>query len=162
MLLLRHGMYFGLGIFVWLGHARRLRPIDGLGIGLGVTLALLEIHARAVEIAGKTQHLPGAVGGGTATILAALAFILVAGGIVAATVLWPGGLVGRPWLRLLGLLTFPFYLLHEVVGGAVAALALREGMPRPAALAAALAATGLAAWLVLTQLEPWLRRRLAG
>lgn len=61
---------------------------------------------------------------------------------------------------MLGLVTYPFYLAHEVVGGAILVAATGNGLGRPAGLALAIAATLAVAWLIAALAEPALRQAI--
>jgi peptidoglycan/LPS O-acetylase OafA/YrhL len=114
LLLLKHGCFFALGLLLatW-SRTRRFSPVDlilGLVFEVG---AMLEIRAASdgvLSYAGASAHwtMPAAI-----WAVAVLA--------IPVSVLWNDRLVtglGRtaPAIRLLGLATFPLYLVHQVVG----------------------------------------------
>ena len=161
MTLARHGALFGLGMLIWLSRSdetsRRFRG----WIAAAALLGALEIAIRAGEIAmqGVGDH--------------AAASIAIAGvGVWAASCLFihaslrPGAFAPscarvRRAVRLLGLMSYPFYLLHEALGGSVMGALVRHGAPDGVALAAALAAAAFASYVVAAIAEPALRRLLA-
>jgi peptidoglycan/LPS O-acetylase OafA/YrhL len=66
---------------------------------------------------------------------------------------------------MLGLATYPFYLLHESVGGLVLTAAIAIRLPFLLGVFAALAAIGAISLLIAGRLEPalrgWLRRLMS-
>ncbi len=157
MTLLRHGHYFALGILLFLAFSGRGMRRDRGWIGLAVAIALVEIGCRAGEIAGKAaSHV-------TVPVIFALATLIWVGfclSMVAAIRYndrMPTGRGWRRWLRTLGLMSYPFYLLHESVGGSAMAWLVLHGVAPVPALASGLAVSGLASYLVADLAEPPLR-----
>lgn len=162
MSLLRHGPYFGLGILVWLFKEKRLSKIGAGAAVLALVLGCMEIYARSVEVWPKFAHsaftqqtpwthlaIPSCVAFSTAfaAILASVKF----------NHLFPANAAVRRVVRLLGLTTYPFYLLHERVGEYAIYQAKRLGLaPLPCALVA-LVCVGAVALAVAWQFEPALR-----
>lgn len=153
--LLPHGALFALGIFARAILTTGLRPARAAGVLLCVLLGLVEIvggaagGAHAFGITGS-QAVPAFI------FLAAMA-ILFAAPILQA----PLGRVLPPRLvTLLGLATYPLYLLHQDAGGALVVLLQRAGLAPVPALMLTLAAVIGAALLVAGLLEPALRRWL--
>ncbi len=52
------------------------------------------------------------------------------------------------WVRTLGLVTYPYYLIHEILGGAVLHQAQAAGLGPAAGLGTAMLAIGLLAFLI--------------
>ena len=167
MFLLRHGIYFAIGMYFWLLNSqRRLAGIDWLLLALALGGAGLEIHARAAQIV--ASYAVGASGPLSIGFLVTGALAIFAACTCAIFVSLRYAHAWRPQARLaalvrtLGLVTYPFYLLHEILGGFTLHAALSRGIPHAAALALAMAAVGAAAWLIARHGEPALRRALAG
>ena len=162
MSLLRHGPYFGLGILVWLNKEKRLSKVGAGAALLALALACMEIYARAVEVwpkfaqsarVGETPwaHLaaPSAI-----AFLLAFAAILIS---VSFNRRFPANAALRRVVRLLGLTTYPFYLLHERVGEFTIYQGNRAGLaPLPNALLA-LVGVGAVALAIAWYFEPRLR-----
>lgn len=154
MTLLRHGHYFGLGILMFLCFSGRgARPYRGW-IGLGVVIALIEIGCRASEISGKAASGFGfpAIFGSATIVWAGFCLSMVAA--IRFNSRMPSGARWHRWLRTLGLMSYPFYLLHESVGGSAMAWLVLRGVPPGPALATGLAVAGLASFLVAEVAEP--------
>ncbi len=162
MSLLRHGPYFGLGILVWLFKERRLSKLGAAAAGLAVALGFLEIYARAAEVLpnfGRSSLVPDTPW----THLAIPSYIAFA--VACAAILlsvrfnhrFTANAAVRKTVRLLGLTTYPFYLLHERVGEYAIYQANRLGLaPLPCALLA-LVCVGAAALAIAWYFEPALR-----
>ncbi len=162
MSLLRHGPYFGLGILVWLFKEKRLSRIGACAAGLAVLLGFMEIYARAVEVLPKFGHsalLPQTPWTHLATP-SSIAFSVAFAAILVSVKFnhrFTANAAARRIVRLLGLTTYPFYLLHERVGEYAIHQANRLGLaPLPCALLA-LVCVGAAALAIAWYFEPALR-----
>jgi len=151
LFLLDHGMFFCLGVMLWVASRR------------GWSFARAAV--AAVCVAGGIVQIGEATGGGNP--LAPIAIWLAAMGLLVAAILWDEALTrlaGRwaPAAALVGLATYPLYLLHTIVGAAVLRSLVLAGVPRFAALALSMAAAVALALLVTRFPERWLRRALSG
>ncbi|WP_218018029.1 acyltransferase family protein [Sphingomonas azotifigens] len=163
--LLRHGIYFALGIFLWRWSVGRATRLDGMMGALCIAAATLEISCGTLGIArispaglsfARVWLIP--LGYAALGLLAIIAAI----GLRARIAVLPRWT--RTALRLAGLVTYPLYLLHEAVGlTAVARLAALGVSPLASALLA-LGLTGLLALAVAAWMEPivqgWIRNAL--
>jgi peptidoglycan/LPS O-acetylase OafA/YrhL len=61
---------------------------------------------------------------------------------------------------MLGLMTYPLYLIHTTVGSAAVLILHNRGVPRFLALLIAMAICLLASWIVAAALEPRLKQHL--
>ena len=162
MSLLRHGPYFGLGILVWLYKEKRLSKLGAAAAALALALGCMEIYARAVELLPK--FAPSSLVRETPwTHLAApsaIAFLLAFAAILLSVRfnrLFPANLALRKVVRLLGLTTYPFYLLHERVGEYAIYWANKLGLAPLACALVALLCVGGVALAVAWYFEPALR-----
>ena len=162
MLLLRHGLYFAIGIYVWMVTSQRtLKSLDYILLWLAIGFSGLEILCRALQIqdnyASRTM---------TAMSLAVCGFLLFLAllGVIHASLryqaIWAPGARAKNWIRTAGLVTYPFYLIHEVVGGAALHYATSAGINRGTSVAIAIVIVGLVAYLIARHAEPVLRRRM--
>jgi len=162
MSLLRHGPYFGLGIQVWLFKEKRLSRIGALAAGLALALGFMEIYARAVEVLpefGRSilvretpwTHL---------AIPSCIAFCVAFAAILLSVRFnqrFPANAALRKTVRLLGLTTYPFYLLHERVGEYAIYQTNRIGLAPLLCALVALVCVGAAALAIAWYFEPALR-----
>lgn len=153
LVLMPHGMLFALGI--------ALRAIETQGWSAGrfvagaaaLAVALIEVvlSGRAFDGAGG---IPQSVG---IPVILFLAGILV---IALAPRLRMSGSAARV-LREVGALTYPLYLVHQVIGAATVAGLVAIGCPASAALIIAAFAMFALAVLITRGLEPHVRRGLS-
>jgi peptidoglycan/LPS O-acetylase OafA/YrhL len=165
MLLLRHGIYFAIGMYFWLLNSRRgLAPVDRLLLALAVGGAGLEIHTRASQIVASYAvgaHGPFGIGflvSGSLAIFAASSCAIFFSLRHAQAWIPPARLAA--WVRTLGLVTYPYYLLHEILGAFVLHGALSRGAGQAAGLGLAMATIGVVAYLIARHGEPALRRAI--
>ena len=165
MLLVRHGPYFALGIFIWATDKGLMRRQDWFVAALALFLAALEIYARAIEVAPRyATALDGTrIDGGLLAVSAGITF-LTAYIALAASVLFNDRLAPsirvRGMLRAVGLATYPYYLLHETAGAFGVYWLLSIEVPYRVSLAMALIFTGVLAYSCFRWAEPWLRHHL--
>ena len=151
MLLVRHGPYFVVGLFIhrWIAERRGLAGLDWGLFGLVVALSLAGIVVRAHQLA-PLYAGPVDWRGLAATASAIFAAAVVALGIATAfneRLSPPAG--ARSALRAIGLMTYPYYLLHEIVGLTIMLLAAKAGLSFMAGLGSALTSVGLVSYLVV-------------
>lgn len=153
--LLPHGALFALGIFARATFTTGLPPMRAAGVLLCILLGLIEILGAAAGGA-REFGITGSQNPPMILFLVGVAIIFAAPALQA-----PLGRVLSPRLvTLLGLATYPLYLLHQDVGGALFVLLQRAGIAPVPALMLAFAAVVGAALLVAGVFEPVLRRRL--
>ena len=166
VLLLRHGCYFGMGILIWLLKERRLTRAGMAAFGAALLASMPEIGDRAQEIQHSMVRTEFAAVLCTPRVLTAMAcstfFCGIAGIVVAvhlnAILAWP--LIVRRSVRLLGLATYPFYLLHEAVGGYVLNRLSVHGMQPRIGVWLSILAVGILSTIVCAWPEPAIRKLL--
>ena len=155
LLLVHHGAFFALGVFLWLElvkrHARGNLAWIALLLVVGCgQIAAENAHVNAQYGVHDNVLVPCAIW------LAAMAFMVWS---VRANGLWhrlPGA--ARSAIRTAGTMTFPLYLLHQVAGGSVMAALVLGGWNRWNALVATVALVLAASWVIAKYLEPALQR----
>lgn len=152
LLLIKHGAFFAVGIFIW------ATLIDGQKRPAWATLiatlaaCVIQIHWTTVDANGP-RDFP--LWPGLAIWVVSMAFILL--GIRHNTALRSSpGLVRL--LRVLGLMTYPLYLVHQNIGAVVIGPLRRFGIEPVMALVIASALTLLLSWVVVTYAEPVVKR----
>lgn len=156
----RYGCFFAFGIWMWLFSRRTLGASDVFGMILAFAMCVLEILIRSHDMARWEVHpgvpvsrvLPAAVWVGTIT------FMLV---IVRADKLFaPSSPRLQQAFKNLGLVTYPLYLTHSVVGAFLIRVMVRSGVNPWIALTAAILAMLALAYEVSRYGEPAVRRIL--
>ena len=160
--LVRHGCYFGLGMLIWAFKEKRITIPGFAACGVALALAWAEIFNRSREI----HYFAHPVFAGTQltplslSAFAYISFLAAVVGIVLSVklnALFPQQALFRSLVRTLGLATYPFYLLHEAVGGWVADRMHRLGFGPRISLIAALLTIGTLSIVIAAYMEPLLR-----
>jgi peptidoglycan/LPS O-acetylase OafA/YrhL len=138
ILLLRHGVYFAVGIWLWLSNQRRLSPVGWAGLTLGLGLGCLEIWLRAHSL--KVGEATAALG--QPSVLPMAIWLVAVTGMLVVT-RWPERIVWSPAMgarvKRLGRMTYPLYLVHNIVGVSLIRVLVTRGVPGELALAGGLA-----------------------
>ena len=151
LMLLRHGMFFALGVMLWAASRTGWSPAR-------IAVAVFCIAGGLCQIASVAVG-PGVAPAAIAIWLAAMALLVLA--------IWRDDIAARvagraaPAIALVGLATYPLYLVHDVSGAAVLRHLALAGVPRFVALAAAMLAMVSLALAVTRFPERWLRQLLA-
>jgi peptidoglycan/LPS O-acetylase OafA/YrhL len=157
ILLLRHGAFFAIGIWLWLIAAHRREPRVVQGLALAILVGASEIASRALEI---LQQTPAAEG--QSPMIPVLIWLAAVCGLFLFTrfaeELRPRSSKSATILRRLGLMTYP---MHTVIGTTVLRLLIDGGMAPYAALSIAFCFVTVLAWVVSAVFEPFVRQKLS-
>lgn len=156
--LLRHGPLFALGLLIWQAtRTCRAKRVCPGWIVSAIVLSCGEIACRSIELA------PRSVGDTSSLAMAAMTLSLWGTACVAilASVRWNERYPRHAGLRALtqtvGLITYPFYLIHQSAGGSVMGFLIEHGSSDAAALTAGLLVSLLLSWAILTFWDPMVR-----
>lgn len=161
--LLRHGVFFGLGILVWLFKEKRLRKLGWLVLFGGLVMAVVEICYRAAEITLVMERNSAYRHTGVMMIECCVAFLIAFCAIILSVRFnesFPANARFRRVVRMSGLTTYPFYLLHEALGGLVLFEMHRMGFSYLSGIPIALICIAVASICVADYGEPSIRRLL--
>lgn len=151
--LLRYGSLFALGIWLWLAANERMTVASRTGLLLALVGSGIGAYGRTLEIlvicpaaSGQSSLIP---------VVILLAGILIVAGSSQSTgnrYVLPGPM--RTVLRYLGLISYPLYLIHSIVGAGISRLLIEAGTS--AWLSNFLVLGGLIAfsWLFCWKAEP--------
>lgn len=149
--LLHHGCFFALGVLLWAQLVKQANPTNVLWCLLFILAGCLQIHS--VELSFRYRY-----------------DVEVSG--IVACLLWLGSLAaivlsvkhndslhrGPSWwtrsLRSMGLMTYPLYLIHQMVGIVFITVMIAMGVSSYVALFTIIACMLLASWTISTYLEP--------
>lgn len=160
VLLLRHGCFFALGIWLWLATNSTLTALQRIAASSALVLCVLEIILRAREMVGEVPsyiHRP------------VLVPLLVWLSAIAAMVLItqcparfnPKSRVTAGLLKKIGGMTYPLYLVHSVAGAGLMVILIHRSVPAGLALVTALiTALGLS-YAISVYWEPFARKKLS-
>jgi peptidoglycan/LPS O-acetylase OafA/YrhL len=155
LLLVQHGMFFAIGVLLWMQLLRRASLDQVLWLALFVVGGCLQIVGETQLKVEKTGLALSALGP-LILWLGSLLFILVAVPLNARIA--SAGPAFLSMTRRLGLMTYPLYLLHNVVGGSVMGVVASWGASSEAAFATAVVSTIALSWWVSVVPEPALQR----
>jgi exopolysaccharide production protein ExoZ len=162
LLLLRHGVYFAIGIFMWLWSEGLLTRT---GVAAGIVcfaVAPLEITCRSAEILPLMPVSVDLLSVWPVPVAVWFAFC----GLIAASAFWRAKVLQAPPLllkcaRLAGLLSYPLYLIHEIAGKAARTILIDLGFSYLVSAVGALMVAVLIALAIAGVAEPALRAALS-
>ncbi|HML27603.1 MAG TPA: acyltransferase [Hyphomicrobium sp.] len=156
----RYGSFFALGIWMWLYSRHALRRGDTFGMAAAFAVSILEIVGRSHDMAKWEVHpgvpvsqvLPAAVWIATIAVM----LVVVRGGERFA----PSSPRLQMTCKNLGLMTYPLYLTHSVVGAFMIREMVRLGVDPWLSLAVAVLSMLSLAYVISRYGEPAVRKRL--
>jgi len=144
--LVHHGAFFALGVLIWLIRFKALTlPRLGFGalfLGGGVLQIVSSVDVHSIKVEAAMPYSPPIIVFVSAVALVAWSLRL--------DLAWGG------WRRI-GLMTYPLYLIHDVVGAAMLGALIDAGVPYLAAMAAVGAGMIALSWLIAGEAEPRIR-----
>lgn len=159
--LLCHGCFFALGIWLFISANRPLTALEQVAVAVTLLSGSVEIlyfaHyllAKIPAIADQSALVPVIVWAAAVAVIAAAASRSRRS--IRATSAEPA-----TYLRTLGLITYPLYLTHDVIGSAIIRILIDAGLDAPLAAALALGILVVACWFICARLEPAIRHRSA-
>jgi peptidoglycan/LPS O-acetylase OafA/YrhL len=157
--LLNHGCFFALGIWLFISANRKLTALERFAVAVTCFSGCAEISffssylLNIPAISDQSAFVPIAV-------WAAAVFLIA----VAANRSRRSTATASPeaagYVRTLGLITYPLYLTHNVIGTAIIRLLIDAGMDDTLAVWAGLGMLVLVCWLICEKIEPAIRRLL--
>lgn len=158
--LLTHGCFFALGIWLFISANRQLTALEQLAIAITCLSGAAEIYFFASffltsipAISGQSALVPIAVWA-AAVLLIALAANRHRHSAGIASPNTPA------YLRTLGLITYPLYLTHNVIGTAIIRALVDAGWDATSAVWVALGMLVLVCWFICAKVEPAVRSAL--
>jgi peptidoglycan/LPS O-acetylase OafA/YrhL len=158
--LLCHGCFFALGIWLFMSAHRKLTALEWVAVAVTCVSGAAEIYFFAAffltkipAISGQSPFVP--------IMVWAAAVLLIA---VAAKRNRSSSSAASPeaarYLRTLGLITYPLYLTHNVIGAAIIRALVDAGMDATLAVWVALGMLVLVCWFSCATIEPAVRGAL--
>jgi peptidoglycan/LPS O-acetylase OafA/YrhL len=158
--LLNHGCFFALGIWLFIYANRELTIIERVAVAATILSGCAEIYCFSSFF---LTHIP-AISGQSALVPIAVWAAAV------SLIAWAANRRRVPssaaspdaagYLRTLGLITYPLYLTHDIIGSAIIRVLIDAGLNASMAVAAALGMLVLICWFICARIEPAIRRRL--
>jgi peptidoglycan/LPS O-acetylase OafA/YrhL len=158
--LLSHGCFFALGIWLFISANRKLTTLERFAVAVTCLSGCAEIYyfssfllTAIPAISGQSAFLPILVWA-AAVLLIAVAANRSRRGVVTASAEAPA------YLRTLGLITYPLYLTHNVIGSAIIRVLIDAGLDDSLAIWVGLGMVALVCWFICAKIEPAIRRLL--
>jgi peptidoglycan/LPS O-acetylase OafA/YrhL len=164
--LLNHGCFFALGIWLFMSSKRELTIHEWLAVAVTVLSGFAEIYyftsyilTNIPIISDQSPFVPVAVWAASVLLIAVAAHRSRRPAAAASAA--AAGSMSAQYLRTLGLITYPLYLIHNVVGLAIIRLLVDAGLDQSVAVAAGLGLVVLVSWFICAKVEPAIRGQLA-
>jgi peptidoglycan/LPS O-acetylase OafA/YrhL len=155
--LLNHGCFFALGIWLFISANRKLTALERVAVAVTCLSGAAEIYFFASffltcipAIAGQSALVPIAV---WAAAVGLIAWSANRNRRSAATALPEA----PAYWRTLGLITYPLYLTHDVIGTEIIRVLVDAGMDATLAVVVELAMVVLVSWFICAKIEPAVR-----
>ena len=156
--LLSHGCFFALGIWLFISANRRLTGREQIAVAVTCLAGSAEIYyfssfllTNIPAISDQSAIVPIGVWAAAVLLIAVAANRNRHAAVTASAE--PAG-----YWRTLGLITYPLYLTHNVIGSAMIRVLIDAGMDASLAVWAALGVLVLICWLICAKIEPGVRR----
>jgi peptidoglycan/LPS O-acetylase OafA/YrhL len=164
--LLSHGCFFALGIWLFTSAKRKLTSHEWLAVAVTVLSGFAEIYYFASYlltnipvISDQSPFVPVAVWAASVLLIGVAADRSRRATATASSA--AAGYVSAHYLRTLGLITYPLYLIHNVVGSAIIRVLVDAGLDESLAVATGLGLVVLVCWFICAKIEPAIRGQLA-
>jgi peptidoglycan/LPS O-acetylase OafA/YrhL len=156
--LLCHGCFFALGIWLFISANRKLTALEQFAVAVACLSGCAEIYyfssfllKNIPAISDQSAFVP--------IVVWAAAVLLIA---VAANRSRRSTVTASPdaagYLRTLGLITYPLYLTHNVIGSAIVRVLVHAGLDASLAVWVGLGMLVLVCWLICAKVEPAIGR----
>ncbi|WP_027060801.1 acyltransferase family protein [Mesorhizobium loti] len=146
LLRVHHGVFFATGVMLWLMRFKAVTTARlafcALFLGGAVLQMVSSVDVHMLKVGQQLLFAP--------PILVFLVAIALMASSLRLDLNWSG------WRRI-GLMTYPLYLIHDVVGAAMLGPMVRAGVPYLLSMAIVGATMIAASWLVATEAEPRIR-----
>jgi peptidoglycan/LPS O-acetylase OafA/YrhL len=144
--LVHHGAFFAVGVLIWLMHFKAMTLarlcFGAIFLAGGALQIVSSVDVHGIKVGAAMPYAP--------PIILFLAAVALMAWSLRLDLSWHG------W-RKIGLMTYPLYLIHDVVGAAILGVLMRGGVPYLAAISAVGATMIAASWLVASEAEPRVR-----
>ena len=158
--LLSHGCFFALGIWLFISANRELTPLEQFAVAVTCLSGAAEIYFFASfflesipAIADQSALVP-------IMVWAAAVLLIARAANRSRRSVGTTSPEAPAYLRTLGLITYPLYLTHNVIGAAIIRALVEAGLDATSALWIALGMLVLVCWFICAKIEPAVRSAL--
>jgi peptidoglycan/LPS O-acetylase OafA/YrhL len=155
--LLCHGCFFALGIWLFMSANRRLTVLERVAVTVAVLSGCAEIYCFSSFF---LTHIPAisAQSSLVPIVVWAAAVLLIGLAAKRSRLSSASAAAGTSsYLRTLGLITYPLYLTHDVIGSAIIHVLIDAGLDAYLAVGAGLSLLVLMCWFICAKIEPAIR-----
>jgi len=163
--LLNHGCFFALGIWLFISANRKLTGLEQFAVAVTILSGCAEIYyfssfllTHIPAISGQSPFVPIVVWAAAVFLIAVAANRSRRSTGTASPD--AAGCLRTRYLRTIGLITYPLYLTHNVIGSAIIRVLIDAGLDASLAVEAGLGILVLVCWLICAKIEPAIRRSL--
>jgi exopolysaccharide production protein ExoZ len=158
VLLARHGCFFALGTWLWISSTRPLKAWERISVAVSIIACIGEILLRGLDfLPFQVENKIWLVAPVSVWATAVCCIYVFSRPSEAKPI--HDGMAKR--LRTIGLMTYPLYLVHHVVGLAVMRHLVLSDINKWFAFMSGIAATVALSWMVCKFCEPRIRKVLA-
>jgi peptidoglycan/LPS O-acetylase OafA/YrhL len=158
--LLCHGCFFALGIWLFISANRKLTALEQVAVAVTCLSGCGEIYyfssfllTNIPAISDQSAFVP-------IIVWAAAVFLIAVAANRNRRATGTASPEAAGYLRTLGLITYPLYLTHNVVGSAIIRVLIHVGLDASLAVWVGLGMLVLICWLICEKIEPAIRRLL--
>jgi peptidoglycan/LPS O-acetylase OafA/YrhL len=158
--LLSHGCFFALGIWLFISADRKLTALEQLAVAVTCLSGCAEIYyfssfllTNIPAISDQSALVPIGVWAAAVSLIAVAANRSRRSAVTTSPE--PAG-----YWRTLGLMTYPLYLTHNVIGSAMIRVLIDAGLDASLSVWVALGMLVLICWFICEKIEPAIRRSL--
>lgn len=145
LLLMEHGIFFALGVFLW---SELIKKHDTKNV-FWIILFCITGCAQIAAASNYSAATPCIIW------LASIALIVVSVHANSSLHALPVSIVKA--IQIAGMMTYPLYLVHQMVGAAMMGWMVANGVDRWVALATATIIIFVLSWTIALRAEPWLQ-----
>jgi peptidoglycan/LPS O-acetylase OafA/YrhL len=158
--LLCHGCFFALGIWLFISANRKLTAVELFAVTVTCLSGCAEIYCFSDFL---LTHIPAISGQSPLVPIVVWAAAVLIIAVAANRSRGSTGIASHDatgYLRTLGLITYPLYLTHNVIGSAIVRVLVHAGLDASLAVWVGLGMLVPVCWLICAKIEPAIRRLL--
>jgi peptidoglycan/LPS O-acetylase OafA/YrhL len=158
-LLLPHGCLFAAGIWLWFAANEQMTAPRWVGFAIALLASGAQVYTQSIQF---LWSVPAATAQSPFAPLAVFLFaaLMIVIFTQAGDLFSVGTARAKLFLRYLGLVTYPFYLIHNLVGAGISRLLIEAGLNSVLAVVLTLGGLLYICWLFCWVLEPIIRNLL--
>lgn len=155
LLLIQHGLFFAIGVLLWSQLVKKHKFTNVLAILFFCVVGCIQIAVQAVSAQPYTAET-------SSPVLPCLIWVgsvcFIVWSVRSNAAFHRAPLFVKQTIRTAGMMTYPLYLLHQIVGAALMGWMVSHGVNRWSALFSTTIGIFLATWLIAKHIEPSLQK----